>query len=255
MFEVIKLDIRIIEETKRKYLDMLTTKIFLNKEEVVGLTQGSGKRIIVICPFCGKQRIQRYVDSTAAGHTLCCSCSKSIKSVIPLLGLKKGRLLPFDFGEHYDDGIRSYYKIKAICDCGVIKDYVAGVFRGVYNVSSCGCLHKEIVKARVGELSATWNPELSEEDRRRQNGREHEVKKWARAVKQRDSFTCQVCGSEEKLIAHHLNNYADNPDLRYSLENGITLCRDCHTDFHVNFMGNFRSPCTEEDFEYYKSQM
>lgn len=250
------MDIRIIEETKRKYLDMLTTKIFLNKEEVVGLTQGSGKRIIVICPFCGKQRTQRYVDSTVAGHTLCCHCSKSIKSVIPLLGIKKGRLLPFDFGEHYDDGILSYYKIKAICDCGVVKDYVAGIFRGVYNTSSCGCLRKETMKARVGELNSNWNPELSEEDRRRQNGgREPGVKKWAKAVKQRDSFTCQACGSEENLVAHHLNSYKSDKENRYNLENGITLCRECHTDFHCNFMGDYRQPCTPEDFEQYLLQV
>jgi len=249
------MDIRVVEENKQKYLNMLTTKIFLNEEEVVGLTKSSGKKFLVICPFCLKQRLQRYADTSVAGHTVCCSCSKSIRTVVPLLGIKKDRLLPFDFGEHFDDGKKSYYKVRAVCDCGVIKDYVSGVFKGVYNVSSCGCLNRELMSAKVGELSPTWNPNLTEEQRKRNNGREGQIKAWRNFVKRRDNFTCQVCDSTENLVVHHLNSYKDNLDARCDIDNGITLCRDCHTDFHVNFMGTYRVPCTSEDFEEYLMQV
>ena len=62
------------EQNKRKYLDMLTTKLFLNNEEVEGLTKGSGKMVIVVCPFCGKNRNCRYADIVKVGHTLCSGC-------------------------------------------------------------------------------------------------------------------------------------------------------------------------------------
>lgn len=38
-----------------------------------------------------------------------------------------------------------------------------------------------------------------------------------------------------KLIAHHIYNWKDNPDKRYDIDNGITLCEDCHLMFHILF--------------------
>lgn len=49
----------------------------------------------------------------------------------------------------------------------------------------------------------------------------------------RDDFTCQNCGSKEKLVVHHLS-YKDFPDCPDS--NLITLCNDCHKLFHVTDM-------------------
>ena len=50
----------------------------------------------------------------------------------------------------------------------------------------------------------------------------------------RDAFTCQRCHDNRggNLEAHHLNSYTDFPDERFVLENGITLCRECHKEFH-----------------------
>ena len=60
-----------------------------------------------------------------------------------------------------------------------------------------------------------------------------EIKLWRKANMERDNFTCQKClivGG--KLQVHHLNNFADFPELRTSIENGITLCGKCHLEFH-----------------------
>lgn len=50
-------------------------------------------------------------------------------------------------------------------------------------------------------------------------------------AKERDNYTCQVCGSTENVEGHHL--------FEYSYENGasapdniITLCRRCHLMVH-----------------------
>jgi hypothetical protein len=50
---------------------------------------------------------------------------------------------------------------------------------------------------------------------------------WRQAVVARDKV-CQDCGSAEQLHAHHIFPYATYPHLRYEVNNGITLCHDCH---------------------------
>ena len=55
--------------------------------------------------------------------------------------------------------------------------------------------------------------------------------KWAKEVKKRDKH-CQFCESTESLHAHHIFPRSRMPQLRYNLENGITLCQPCHVQVH-----------------------
>lgn len=59
-------------------------------------------------------------------------------------------------------------------------------------------------------------------------------KRWRFDVFARDSFTCQDCGDARggNLNAHHIKPFADYPDLRFELSNGITLCQKCHDKIH-----------------------
>ena len=52
---------------------------------------------------------------------------------------------------------------------------------------------------------------------------------WRDSVFLRDNYTCQHCGKRGvKLNADHIMPYALYPDLRFSVNNGRTLCVDCH---------------------------
>ena len=60
-------------------------------------------------------------------------------------------------------------------------------------------------------------------------------KHWRNAVFERDGYVCQGCGTKANLQAHHIITWEecrDNTDLRYAVENGITLCRACHLEAH-----------------------
>lgn len=58
--------------------------------------------------------------------------------------------------------------------------------------------------------------------------------KWASEVKRRDFYTCQVCGRRGvELNAHHILSWSDNPNERYDLDNGVSLCSNCHDTFHL----------------------
>lgn len=54
-------------------------------------------------------------------------------------------------------------------------------------------------------------------------------KKWRMEVFLRDNFTCQNCWKRGcYLEAHHIKSWAEYPKLRYIVDNGVTLCKDCH---------------------------
>lgn len=55
-------------------------------------------------------------------------------------------------------------------------------------------------------------------------------KNWRREIFIRDSFTCKNCKKSGVYIeAHHIKSWADYPKLRFNANNGITLCKKCHS--------------------------
>lgn len=56
-------------------------------------------------------------------------------------------------------------------------------------------------------------------------------REWKKAVLKRDGV-CQYCGSSYRLEAHHIKPFADFPEFRFDVDNGIALCRSCHRHLH-----------------------
>ena len=66
--------------------------------------------------------------------------------------------------------------------------------------------------------------------------RKYTKREWIKIAKQcyeRDRFICQQCGKKGGLLnAHHILPWAGNKELRYDLDNLITLCVPCHIKLH-----------------------
>lgn len=85
----------------------------------------------------------------------------------------------------------------------------------------------------TGEKHPKWNSELTDEDRI--DSRKYpEYDSWRRKVFERDDYTCQRCKCRTggNLNAHHINGYHWDENSRIEVDNGITLCNDCHKEFH-----------------------
>lgn len=65
-----------------------------------------------------------------------------------------------------------------------------------------------------------------------------EYKLWRRAVFERDNFMCVNGGKDHgsKLEADHIKEFADYPELRFAIDNGITLCKQCHRLKTANYL-------------------
>jgi len=56
-----------------------------------------------------------------------------------------------------------------------------------------------------------------------------EYEQWRKSVFERDNYTCQLCGEiGDYLEADHIKPFAYHPELRLDINNGRTLCHNCH---------------------------
>lgn len=71
---------------------------------------------------------------------------------------------------------------------------------------------------------------------------------WRWKVIRRDK-QCVLCGNKKTRQAHHIQNGSHHPELRYDVDNGVTLCRQCHSQFHNNYKKSYRQKTTKDDWE------
>lgn len=141
----------------------------------------------------------------------------------------------------------SNVEVELECDgCGIksISAYGTYVQHNYNGLTYCSdCSHKIFLS---GENSPLWNPNLTQEER--ENGRNYpEYTEFVRRVLARDNYTCQVCGQVHGVLeVHHLNGYSWYIEGRTDETNAITLCENCHSNFH-SIYGNKHS--TKEEFE------
>lgn len=137
------------------------------------------------------------------------------------------------------------------CDCGNKKLVKAqSLSQGVSK--SCGCITKELQRAKIGSKNHNYKAHLTLADRDRFRyvvGGKSMIDVRKKAF-ERDSFTCQHCrkvGGD--LNAHHLNSWNTHKNQRFDLNNLVTLCIECHSSFHKVFgYGNN----TAQQFEEFK---
>ena len=88
--------------------------------------------------------------------------------------------------------------------------------------------HATVVDGKV----ITWKGKTPPWEKER-NRKTPEYQQWRTSVFQRDNYTCQKCGQKGgNLNAHHKIQWIDDKDLRYDMNNGITLCQACHRNIH-----------------------
>ena len=114
---------------------------------------------------------------------------------------------------------------------------------------SIDCMNKYRSDTYRGENHPRWNPNLSQEER--EQGRNYpEYIEFIKKVLARDNYTCQCCGDNKggNLNVHHLDGYNWCKEKRTNIDNGITLCENCHKEFHSIYgKGNN----TKEQFEHF----
>lgn len=94
---------------------------------------------------------------------------------------------------------------------------------------------RKISLAETGSKSHFWIDGRTPENIRIRHSIDTSL--WRNAVFFRDNYVCQKCRdyTKKKLNAHHIKNFSSFPELRFAIDNGITLCEDCHKEFHRKY--------------------
>lgn len=174
---------------------------------------------------------------------------------------------------HYDNSVRDYCSYEC-ANKGHSKFLVGknnpGFLNTYTNCSYCGkriyrkksvlekhkdffcsteCQGNWLSENNRGKDNPRYNPNLTDEERENERSIEGYAQ-WRIAVYERDNYTCQICNDDKggNLNAHHLNSYKWDKANRTNVDNGITLCEECHKEYHSIF-GSGEN--TKEEFKNY----
>lgn len=123
---------------------------------------------------------------------------------------KKGQL-PWNTGQHHSEETRKKMKEKWI---------------GRKHVLTAEGKKSFSEKTR-GKNNWNWKDGISRDTHSLQRP---EYKEWRTSVFKRDNWKCRIAdvNCEGQLQAHHILRWADFPELRYEVNNGIALCLAHH---------------------------
>lgn len=121
-------------------------------------------------------------------------------------------------------------KHKPCDNCGdeiYVPRWKQSKFENHYCSPKCRAIHKATVL--VGENHHAYIKDRSKLAKRRHSA---ENTHWRLAVLKRDGYLCQCCYEYGETHVHHLKSFARFPELRFDVDNGVTMCEPCHKEFH-----------------------
>jgi len=80
-----------------------------------------------------------------------------------------------------------------------------------------------------GENNGNWIPDRTKLVKKQERN-DSAYKEWRLNVYKRDNYKCRICNKDcsGRIIAHHILGWSQYPELRYEVNNGITLCQAHH---------------------------
>ena len=118
-----------------------------------------------------------------------------------------------------------------ICYCGRKKE----TYQREQKYCSNECRNKDY-KKRKGKNVSAWKGGRTHKNKLLRTSAD--FREWRRKVFERDNYACQNCGIRSKkgervyIHPHHIKYLSTHPELAFDVENGLTLCVDCHFERH-----------------------
>lgn len=102
--------------------------------------------------------------------------------------------------------------------------------RGMFGKNHSDETKRKMALKKQGKDNGNWKGGVTESVRLFRKSRRYQ--QWRKEVLQRDNFACQFCAKINCSIAHHLKSIKEYPELRFDVDNGRTICKECHIQIH-----------------------
>ena len=122
-------------------------------------------------------------------------------------------------------------KVLCACGCGkFINKFDKKGRKRFYIKNHCTKGHFKS-KDVSGKKGCNWKGGITPINDKIRHSKKYDL--WRKTIWLRDKYTCKDCGKQYiGIVAHHIKPFADYPELRFDINNGITLCRSCHLKLH-----------------------
>lgn len=210
------------------------TKIFVKVED---LSEGSHVLVDVLCDYCkinvSTKTYKEYIRSKQSLIKLdsCDECKNKKANDVFIEKYGTSKLMHIEsVKENLKHNNFEKYGVEYVSQIEEVKEK---------RVKTYMLRHGEEARIRMtGKNNPLWKGGITPENEKIRHS--PKFKEWRLAVFERDNYTCQGCGDDKghNLRAHHILNFAEYPELRFDIDNGITLCNKCH-DFQTK--GSFHN--------------
>lgn len=172
-----------------------------------------------------------------------CKCGKLFTAEICKVKSKRTKSCGCLMIEYYKKRTKQRTEILCKCGCaglltsinkrGENAKFIHGHNRGHNKPHTDGAkelISKKRINKGTGDKNVNWKGGITPINRIIRESTPYRL--WRKAVFERDNYTCQDCGEKEKvsgkLEADHIKPFAYFPELRFSIDNGRTLYKECH---------------------------
>lgn len=210
--------------TPEEYAKLIEENGFISLEVVYKLRDNP----LVECKKCGHVKRKKVQSIIHARHG-CAKCAGN------------ERLSTKEFAQYVKDNADGYELLSEVkgafketeLRCNKGHEYKVKPIAFIHKGRRCPQCHYESIR---GEGHWNYNADLTQEERETMRAFPGYTR-WQQDVKARDNYTCQCCGDKRggNLVSHHLDGWDSHKDKRLDTDNGVTLCEECHRDFHGNY--------------------
>jgi hypothetical protein len=188
-------------------------------------------KILIICPLHGE------FEQTAKVHLEKKGCKKCANIVISKKNKNNSKeyfdkvILIHSNKYDYSKSIYTTLSKKIIIICPKHGEFQK---RADSHLNGIGC-HKCTYDRISGINHHKWNHNKTKTDRLKSRKLAEGIN-WRKNIYERDNYTCQKCNERcISLHVHHIYPWYSHPNLRFNVDNGITLCVKCHKKYHSQF--------------------
>jgi 5-methylcytosine-specific restriction endonuclease McrA len=173
------------------------------------------------CELCNEKFYVHYYRKDTAKY-----CSRKCHNKVNLINNIKNKVYKGKKGK--DNSNWKGGDLLVRCEtCGdTVKRRVSLIKRYKHVFCSSKCWGVWYSENKSGENHYNWQGGKSKNQRDLHNLK---YTTWRTNVFKKHNYTCQICGNKGGYLhAHHIKRWADYPELRFDINNGMTICRKCH---------------------------